>query len=430
MDKILSLLIILIISSACSFQSNSNFWTSQKKIKKEGFEFVSVYKEKEILSKEFNQNYEISLSKLKINDNSRLDNNDGYSSYRGELKNKAKYNFSRIKNFNLFDPNLIIHKENIIFFDNNGSILSFNNKSKLNWKINNYSKDDKKNGPLLNMAHNNKMLVVADNLAMIYSLDINTGNLLWSKKYKTPFNSQVKIFNDKILVIDSSNNLNCFSIYNGDLIWSFRTEKSFVNSVKKLSLIIKDNIVVFNNSLGDITAVDLNKGSLIWQISTQNSQIYEQIMKLKTSSIIENQGSIYFSNNKNQFFSIDFQTGIINWIQNINSDLKPAVIGNFIFTISLDGYFFVIEKDSGNILRITNLLNNSKLDKKDLYPTGFIFNSKDLFVSTNLGKLIIVDMKVGRVKNILKIDNNKISRGFSDYKNIFVIKDNSIIKLN
>ena len=110
--------------------------------------------------------------------------------------------------------------------------------------------------------------------------------------------------------------------------------------------------------------------------------------------------------------------------------MKPAVIGNFIFTISLDGYFFVIEKDSGNILRITNLLNNSKLDKKDLYPTGFIFNSKDLFVSTNLGKLIIVDMKVGRVKNILKIDNNKISRGFSDYKNIFVIKDNSIIKLN
>ena len=37
------------------------------------------------------------------------------------------------------------------------------------------------------------------------------------------------------------------------------------------------------------------------------------IMKLRTSNIIENENSIYFSNNKGKFYSLDLETGAINW---------------------------------------------------------------------------------------------------------------------
>ena len=266
--------------------------------------------------------------------------------------------------------------------------------------------------------------------SQVASKIINTGKILWSKKSKNPSNSQIKVFEDKFFVIDSNNSLNCYSITNGNLIWSFKTEKPFVNSFKKLSLIIKNNSVIFNNSLGDITSINIDSGSLNWQISTQNSSIYEEIMKLKVSILIENENSIYFSNNKNQFFSIDIESGALNWIQNINSYLKPTIIQNLIFTISLDGYFFVIDKKSGNILRITNLFKDPKIKKKNFSLSGFIMNSKELFISTNQGKLLIVDIKDGNIKNILKIDNNKISRAFIKKQNMYLVKDNSIIKLN
>ena len=45
-------------------------------------------------------------------------------------------------------------------------------------------------------------------------------------------------------------------------------------------------------------------------------------------------------------------------------------------------------------------------------------------------KLIIIDIRTGAVKSILKIDNEKISRPFVLDQNLFIIKDNSIIKLN
>jgi len=195
--------------------------------------------------------------------------------------------------------------------------------------------------------------------------------------------------------------------------------------------IVKNNIVTFSNSLGDITAIDANNGSLIWQKFTQNSEIYEDIMTLKMSSLISNNESIYFSNNKNQFYSIDFNTGITNWTQQINSNVKPAIIGNFIFTISLEGYFFIIEKNTGNILRITNIFDKLKKKKNEkIFPTGFIFNFQNLFISTNNGRLLIVDIKTGKIKNVLKIDSNIISRPVVQSQNMYVIKNNSIIKLN
>ena len=47
----------------------------------------------------------------------------------------------------------------------------------------------------------------------------------------------------------------------------------------------------------------------------------------------------------------------------------------------MDGFFYVIDKNNGNILRITNLFNQEKLNKKNnIYPTGFILNIEDLFM--------------------------------------------------
>ncbi len=433
MIKIINLILFLIIFSSCSFNSGGGFWTKQKELKDDNLEFKSIFDEKKKITKEFNKNFKLSIDKsiIKINNFSDYNNNDGYTSFNSNLEKITKYNFSKIKDYHLFDPNLVFYKDNVIFFDNKGSILSFSGDSKLIWKINNYSKEEKKLGPLITLKKIENILIVTDNFAKIYALNVNSGKILWSKKNNTPFNSEIKIFKNKIFVIDTSNNLNCFSLNDGKKIWTHATEKSFINSFKKLSIIVKNDLVVFNNSIGEITALNIKNGSLLWQFSTQTSQSFEEIMSLKTSRIIENQNSIYFSNNKNQFFSVDLLTGTVNWTQEISSDLKPGTIGDLLFTISLDGHLFIIDKNSGNILRITSMFNNNKLKKKNaIYPTGFIFNHNDIFVTTSNGRLIIVDITSGKIKKILKIDNKKISRPFVKHQNMYLIKDNSVIRLN
>ena len=437
MNKLIYFLIIITLSG-CSLNKNSKFWTSTEKINKEATLENKIineefFNEEDILDKEFNQNLKIKVDGKTNSDNQRIiySNNNGRANFDGNLKNISRYKFSKIKNFYQYEPEVSFYKENLIFFDNKGTILQFNEKSKLNWQKNYYSKSEKKLRPVLQFANNNKYLVVADNIAKYYMLDIESGKLIWSKNNLAPFNSQVKIYKDKIFVIDFSNTLRCFSLKNGDELWNVKTESSLIRSQKKLSMVIVKNIVLFNNSIGDISAVDLNNGELLWQLPTQSSLVYESTFSLETSDIITDNKALYFSNNKNQFFSVDINTGSFNWETKINSSLRPTLIGNMLFTVSQQGYLFLIEKNNGNIIRTTDLFVNFKTKKRNnIKPTGFILGKNKIYLSTDNGRLLVVDISTGKTISILKIDSEKILRPKILNEKLFIVKNNSIIKLN
>ena len=433
MSKFLKLSLIFFFTTNCSFNQYSKFWNKEK-IEEEKKEVITeIFKDEETLNFELNPNLKIKLDSRAINNFllNDLNNNVGKINYNGKLENISKYKFKKIENFNQYEPEITFNQNNIIFFENTGSILNFDNNSNLIWKKNYYLKSEKKQNPFLFFGHNDKILIVADNLAKIYAMNINSGELLWSKKNNAPFNSQVKIYKDKIFLIDYENTLKAYSISDGIEIWSRKTQSSLIRSKKKLSLVIQKEKIYFNNSLGDISAIDINNGNLIWQTPTQSSLAYDVGFFLKTSDIVASKDSLYFSNNQNQFFSLDIQTGNLNWQQKINSNLRPVVINDFIFTVSLEGYLIIIDKNTGNVVRSNYLLNSFKKKiRPKIKPTGFIIGNKSIYLSTNIGRLLVVDIDTGKIKNILKIDSKKISRPAIFNKNLYLITVNSIIKLN
>ena len=434
MSKTIYFIISLIIITSCSLNQNSKFWSATQNIPEEiDSNFKIIFAAEKFLKQELNPNLKIKLdSNIKNNLTIRnYFNNDGRLNYDGELKKSSRYKFSKIKNFYQYEPTISFNKKDLIFFDNKGSIIQFNNKSKLKWKKNYYSKSEKKLKPIVQFANNGKFLIVADNIAKYYMLDLSNGNLIWSKKNLAPFNSQIKIYEDRFFIIDYSNTLRCFSIKDGKELWNIKTESSLIRSQKKLSMVIVSDVIYFNNSIGDISAVDIKKGELLWQLPTQSSLIYESAFSLETSDIITDSASLFFSNNKNQLFSIDLGSGSFNWENKVNSNLRPTLVGNFLFTISIEGYLVVIEKNSGNIIRVTDIFKNFKPKiRKKIKPTGFIMGLNNIYLSTDNGRILVIDVASGKTKSALKIDNEKISRPIILDKNLFVVKDNAIIKLD
>ena len=57
--------------------------------------------------------------------------------------------------------------------------------------------------------------------------------------------------------------LRCFKIKNGSECWNLQTENSLQFQIKNIQLIILNDNVIFNNSIGDITAVDIETGLII-----------------------------------------------------------------------------------------------------------------------------------------------------------------------
>jgi len=432
-NKILNLFLIIIFCSSCSFNKNSKFWTSEIITEAEEKKFEKIFSDKKALSKELNTNINLNFSsnpeKTKLS--KKITNNDGRVNFDGSLKKSSKYKFSKIENLYQFEPVISFNKENIIFFDDKGTILQFDKNSKLIWKKNYYLKSEKKLGPILQFANNEKFLIVADNLTKYYILNLDTGDLIWSKNNSAPFNSQIKIYKDRFFIVDFTNTLRCFSIKDGKELWNFQTESSLIRSQKKLSLVIIGEVIYFNNSLGDISAVNVNDGELLWQLPTQSNIIYESSFSLETSDIIADENNLFFSNNKNQFFSVDIKSGSFNWENTVNSNLKPTLIENFLISVSIEGYLIIIDKFTGNIIKVTDVFKNFNPKKRnEIFPTGFIVGLKNIYLSTNIGRLLVIDIKSGKTISTLKIDNDKISRPQISNKNLYLVKDNAIIKLN
>ena len=424
------LYIVFVFIFGCSLNPNSSFWTKTEKLKTDQAITKLLFEDVKPNEKEFNPNLKVNLPKINTKNINYNYNNDGFTSEKIIGNNFSKFKFSKIDNFSGFEPEILVDNQNLFFFDNKGSVIKFDKDSKVEWKKNYYSKSDKRNNPILFLASEKNNLFVADTNANYYLLNKENGNLKWKKKHTSSFNSQIKIKNDKILVVDMENNLRCFSMKNGEILWTVPTQLTIVRSQKKQSLVIVSNLVIFSNSIGDLTAVDLNTGELVWQTPTQALGLAKNIT-LRNSDVVSDGNLVFMSSNKNQFVAMNVKTGIIRWKQEINSELRPVVVSNYIVTISNEGLMVLLNKTDGNILRINNILKNIKKKRRENYrPTGFIISDNKVYVSTRNGRIFIINFSDNSLQKVLKLDKEKLQRPVYFNRELYIAKDNSIIRIN
>ena len=431
MNRLLILIISLFFLNNCSLNENSSIWQNKEVDTKNPKNIKKVFSEKKVVT-QFNQELKLDLSKIKIN-NKIVDNRNNYGiqDYSGSIEKVGIYKFSKLDDVNHLNFKPLFLNDGLIFFDKKGSIIRYDNNQKVLWKKNYYSKSEKKLKPKLNFALVDQNLLITDNIAKYYSININSGELIWSKNNIYPFNSEIKRSKNKIFAVDYKNTLRCYNVNDGSECWNLPTEDSFTISSSNFSLIILGELIIFTNSIGDVTAVDIDSGLITWQLPTQSSSIINETYNFKVSKLVSDNKSIYFSNNKNEFYSVDVRTGITNWINEINSNLTPITSGNLIFTISNEGYLYVVEKNNGNIIRISDLYLNYKIKKrKNVKPIGFAIGDTKLYLTNTDGKMIVVDLNLGKVIGVEKIAGNFTSRPFIFNQSLFVIRNGSIIQYN
>ena len=432
MNKNFCLVIFFIFLIGCSIDNKSGIWSKNEKIKSANQYKDIIFEDNKEVSQELNKNIKIYLKdKYTLNNKKNYyNNNTGIKNYDGNLKQIKKIKFSKIKNFSKFKPDILFSKNgNIYFFNSKGTVIKFSKNLEVIWEKNIYSKKEKKLNPLLNLAIEKNTLILTDNLSNYYALNILNGDLLWRKTNSAAFNSEIKIADNKIFTVDYDNILKCFSIENGNLLWEYQTENTLIKSTKKTSLVLNENKVIFLNHTGDLNTLDQN-GNLIWQTPTSKSIIYEDSFTNIYSDIVLDNNTIYFSNNKNEFFAVSLDTGSVKWRKKINSSIRPTITKDLIITIADNGFLIILDKKNGKLVRSTNIktkIKNKKWD--DLVNNGFLVGKNKIYLSTN-GKLNIIDLSDGLSKKIVDLDKKFIARPYIYEKSMYILSSNQIIKYN
>ena len=198
MSRIVLYFVFLLLLSSCG-QSDKSVENTNSKI---------LFEEIKPIQQQLNPNIQINLSKL-VKDNSFINNNtnnNGHINFEPTFEKKKTFKFSKIKQFNSIDTDILfIENNDLIYFDNKGTILRINEKFETLWKANHYSKKERKLNPILYFNYIDNRLLVVDTLSNIFSINLENGQLIWKTESMTPFNSNVTVQADKFITVDFDN---------------------------------------------------------------------------------------------------------------------------------------------------------------------------------------------------------------------------------
>ena len=225
--KYLLLFLFFSFSTHCSFNKNSNFWSGvdddKKRIREieswqlsENDEFYRIYSTKNYFEQEIPLSKKVILTNPKKNLSWKTSglNNQNYIGhiYLDNINNnflKKKFGKNKFNISNLISSPIVLNN-NIIFTDDTGSIFNVNLDGKLNWKKNIYKKVYKNVYKNLSLSVSDGIIYISDNIGFIYAITLDAGEPVWFKNYGNPLKSRIKIFNDKIFLVDQSNRILCF----------------------------------------------------------------------------------------------------------------------------------------------------------------------------------------------------------------------------
>ena len=441
--KNLIFFLIFILLVNCSFDNKTGIWSGSKKEKRRISELEKeqkqtkvvdyIYSSKSVYSKEISLTKKISISNPRKNLSWKMSslNQQNFlgNIYLSGIDNiflkkkigKNKFPISKI----ISSP--LVFENNIIFSDNNGTIFNINQNGEINWKKNIYKKIYKKVYKNLVFSIYQNNIYVADNIGFIYSIGLNNGKLVWIKNHGIPIKSNIKIYKNKIFLINQDNRILCFNTKNGSKIWDIRSVPSFIKLQNFLSSAIsKQGDVIAINSSGDLFKVNANNGKIDWSLNTLESTLAHATDFFKSSEIVIIDDNIIFSS-KSSIFSYNLNTGYTNWKQEVSSIGAPIIDGKNIFILTDNGYFVIIDKDTGIIISSTNILKILKKKKQETKITGFIMGSGKIYSVTSNGYLIVSSPVSGKVEYFKKIGDPVTSAPIINNGKLYILSRNSSI---
>ena len=426
----------------CSFDNKTGIWSGDKeekeriaeleRLQKQKINVVKIYTSENIYLKEIAATQNIKLSKPKTNTSwemsgLNLQNFIG-NLYLPKINNnflkkkigKDKFSISRSMSSPLITDNTII------LADDKGTIFNIDKRGKVRWKKNIYKKLYKKIYKNLSFSISENKLYISDNIGFLYAVNLSDGKIIWVKNFGIPIKSNLKVLDDKIFLINQDNRIFCVDIETGSKIWDIRAITSFIKSQQNLALAIsKNNDLVVLNSSGDLIKTKASSGRIYWSLNAIGTLAHDTDF-FQSSEIVIDDNEIFFSDTSN-FYSYDLSNGYLNWKVNIGSKNTPIIDRNNIFSVTDNGYFVNLDRESGKTILSTNILKSLKKRKQDTKITGFVLGSGKIYAVSLNGFLIVCSATSGKVEYIKKIGDTITASPIINNGSLYILSEKSKI---
>jgi len=221
------------------------------------------------------------------------------------------------------------------------------------------------------------MLYTGSGDGVLYALNVETGEQVWSVGGFEAFESTGAIAGDVIIAGGFSNVVKALDKYTGEEVWSYQTDYFPQGS----PLIIDDRVYIATDHV--VYALDLQSGQLIWEVATGNESafmgapaydegvIYTTGGKLLLALDVETgdelwrvekdeiflglavaNGMIYVGNWDQNLYAFDQLTGEERWNFKAGGEFwsAPAVNEDIVYAGNIDHFLYALNPQTGELI--------------------------------------------------------------------------------
>jgi len=391
-------------------------------------EKINVFEANNIFDKEISSKSPLLLNSPQSNKNwvyEHFSSNNLYEHlvYEGKFQDIFKKSIGDYINKNNDSGSLLVSNEFVFFSDEKGKIYKFDIKNqRVIWELKIYESSLNNYPKNIALYFNSNILYAADNLGFLYSIDTETGKLIWQQNYGVPFSSNLNFYKSILYVVNQNSRLYAFNPIDGEKIWSFESLSGLIKPSRSSSISILNNNLLFTNDVGDVTVIDLNQQVIVWTKNILSQNTISNNLIFKTSNLLIDKKDVFISSNNGDLLNFNFDTGEIKWSQKLSSIQNHISTDKYLFVLTENGFIIAFNKTNGAILWSLNLTKFSRDSKTVPNYYGLLLASNNLYATSSNGDIYKISANDGTY-----ISHKKIN---SDLSRAPIIVDNKIFILN
>jgi len=162
--------------------------------------------------------------------------------------------------------------------------------------------------------------------------------IIWSVRTGFTVASTPAVWNDRVIVGNSSGSVTCYALGDGRPLWTYKTAGAVYSTPAAA-----DGSVVVGSTDGEIYCFDINSGKLTWNVTTMSAVVGSPAIR---------DGIVYVGASDRRFRAIDLKTGSVRWIfEGVNGfvETKPLIDGDLVVFGAWDTYLYALSTEDGTL---------------------------------------------------------------------------------
>lgn len=244
-------------------------------------------------------------------------------------------------------------------------------------------------------------LYVTTGFAEVFALDASNGKEIWRRTMNGPMRAAPTIFKGRVFVVTIANETHALDSRDGRTLWSHVGIAESAGLLGGASPAAEGSVVITSYSSGEIVALRIENGRVIWSDSLtalRRTDPVSTLAHIRGRTVID-RGRVIVSANSGRTVAIDLRTGSRLWEQNIGSADGPWVAGEFIYLLSTEGELVCLARRNGGIRWVRQLQAfKDEKDREDpIYWSGPVLAGDRVLVGGSNGELWSVSPYTGRL---------------------------------